>query len=46
MAHKDGTEYPIDTKNYEKVPRDHLGPKEWVKSEPESHKYAVNGSIF
>ena len=41
MAHKDGRECHIGTKNYEKVPRDYLGPKEWVKSEPEYHKYAV-----
>ena len=41
MAHKDGRECPIGTKNYEKVPRVHLEPKEWVKSEPEYHKYEV-----
>ena len=41
MAHKDGRECPIGTKNYEKVSRVHLEPKEWVKSEPEYHKYAV-----
>ena len=32
MAHKDGRECPVGTKNHKQVPRDHLGPKEWVKS--------------
>ena len=41
MAHKDGRECLVGTKNHEQVPRNHLGPKEWVKSEPEYHKYAV-----
>ena len=41
MAHKDVRECPVGNKNHEHVPRDQLGPKEWVKSEPEYHKYAV-----
>ena len=46
MAHKDGRECPVGTKNHEQVPRDHLGPKEWVKSEPECHKCAVKWQYF
>ena len=33
-------------KNHEKVPRDHLWPKDWAKNEPKSHKNALNSSIF
>ena len=46
MAHKDGRECPVGTKNHKQVPRDHLGPKEWVKSEPECHKCAVKWQYF
>ena len=46
MAHKDGRECAVGTKNHEQVPRDHLGPKEWVKSEPECHKCAVKWQYF
>ena len=46
MAHKDGRECEVGTKNHEQVPRDHLGPKEWVKSEPECHKCAVKWQYF
>ena len=46
MAHKDGRECPFGTKNHKQVPRDHLGPKEWVKSEPECHKCAVKWQYF
>ena len=44
MAHKYSKECFVGTKKYETVPRDHFWSKEWVKSEPEYHKYAVNSS--
>ena len=46
MAHKDSRECFVGTKKYETVPRDHFWAKEWVKSEPEYHKFAVNSSII
>ena len=46
MAHKDGRECPFGTKNHKQVPRDQLGPKEWVKIEPKYHKCAVKWQYF